>query len=61
MAKRSITADDLHGGNCIHPACLRASLEQSLVTLNVEAVRHPLEEIPHLGNALSPGVSLLGV
>lgn len=40
VAKRSITPSDLHSGNCMHPACLRASLEQSLVTLNLEAVRH---------------------
>jgi hypothetical protein len=44
LAKGSITPSDLHSGNCIHPACLRASLEQSLVTLNLEAVRHKLEE-----------------
>jgi hypothetical protein len=39
VAKGSITPSDLHSGNCMHPACLRVSLEQSLTTLNLEAVR----------------------
>jgi hypothetical protein len=38
LAEGSIVASDLHSGNCMHPACLRASLEQSLATLNVETV-----------------------
>lgn len=55
LAKGSITPSDLHSGNCIHPACLRASLEQSLVTLNLEAVRHKLKRALQLGSAHHAG------
>jgi hypothetical protein len=51
LAKGSIASSDLHSGNCIHPACLRASLEQSLVTLNLEAVRHNQEVVSRPSNA----------
>lgn len=50
-----IAADDVVGGNCIHPACIRASLRQSLVALKLHAVdllylHNPAEaQMPPLG------------
>ena len=41
-------SDVAAGGHCIHPACLRASLTQSLTSLSLGTVRAPTQ--PHLSN-----------
>jgi hypothetical protein len=35
-----ISAADVQSGSCVHPACLKSSLTQSLAAMHLGTVRH---------------------
>ena len=39
IASRTIAEGDVRGGSCIEPACLEASLAQSLAAMHLQTVR----------------------